>query len=152
MLERLDFVDSVPNEVLAMSQSPVEKARAKLRDDIDLQIKLVEDPDYRVVKTVRKRGGATEKIERKPRSWVSYNDGLAYITVRIANRVVSIGGSRGAVIRCHAEQVVETLHIIREWADTEEAEAVIAEAKEKSKRGPRSVRHDEVDTGFSDAD
>ena len=59
-LDNLSFVRSVPAaQIGRKGLSPLEKARRKLIDDIDQQIELAKNPDYKERKTVRKRSGET---------------------------------------------------------------------------------------------
>lgn len=139
-LRNLEFVSEVPASAIHKGSSPLQRAKTKLIEDIDLQIRLIENPDHMVTKTVKKRDGTTHSQKRKPRSWVSYSDSMAYITVRVSNRVINLGGDRGSVIRCESDKVVETLGILREWAKSPESDLIVDDARQKSKRGPRRKR------------
>ena len=130
----LEFVNAIPNNVLVGGKRPLERAREKLLSEIDIQIQLVENPDLLIVKEVKKRDGSIQSVERRPRSWVTYTDDLAYVIVRILNKPAKIGGKKGAVIRCASDQVLGTLRQIREWAQSEDANELIEDAIRKSKR------------------
>ena len=137
-LENLEFVSGVPVVGTSGGLSPLESARKKLLKEIDFQIALAKDPNFKIVKTVNKRDGSPHTLERKPRSWVTFGEDFAYVTVRISDKPVSIGGNRGAVVRCSHDEVVETLEAIRSWADSSEADELILDTASKSKRGKRT--------------
>ncbi len=133
-LENLEFVKVVPKTVAQGGITPLERAREKFLGRIDTQITLAGNTELTVVKNINRRDGSFHTIERKPRSWVSYANDYAYIVVRISNKPINIGGSRGSVIRCNPNQVIETLQQIRKWAESDSANSVIEEAVKKSRR------------------
>jgi hypothetical protein len=138
-LVNLDFVERVPPNVVKRGSTPLQKAKAKLIDDISCQKNLVRDPGYSVSKIIKKRDGTQETIRRQPRSWITYSDGYGYIIVRISNKPVQIGGEKGGVIRCAADQVIPTLETIQAWVESGEADNLISEIIADSKRGKRTA-------------
>jgi hypothetical protein len=139
-LAKLEFVENIPSDTKkGRGFSPLEKAKSKLVKEIDLQMKLVKDPKFSVRKTVNKRDGSTQTAERKPRSWVAYSEDSAYITVRISNKPVKIGGSKGSVIRCPANSVLNAFAVLKDWATSEESDDLIRQSILKSKRISRKA-------------
>ena len=81
--------------------------------------------------------GKIIKTQRKPRSWVAAEGDSAYVTPRFANKVLNVGGKRGANIKTTPKKVVETLNVLKKWVDSSESDAVLTKAMEKAKRGRR---------------
>ncbi len=135
VLDDLEFVKKVPVIVSERNTvSPLDRARAKLLADIDVQIALARDPNHEIIKTTKKRSGETEEVRRKPRSWVSVQDDAAYITVRFSNKPMPLGGKRGGVIKCDANAVAKTLEVVKTWAQSDEATGAIEKAMKAAKR------------------
>jgi hypothetical protein len=139
-LANLEFVEKIPSGTAKKRDlSPLDRAKTKLVKEIDLQMKLVKDPKYSVRKVVNKRDGSTETAERRPRSWVAYSDDNAYITVRISNKPVNIGGQKGSVIRCPSNSVLKTFAILKEWVASNESDELIKRSIQNSKRISRKA-------------
>ena len=134
ILDKLKIVDHVPTAAAVGAVSPVDRGRFKLIDELSIQIELAKNPEYKVVKGINKRDGTTEKSERKPRSWVTVDDEYAYIGVRISNKLVPVGGANGSFVRCKRDEVINTLEVLRQWAESGEADDLIQETMLKSKR------------------
>ena len=134
ILDKLKIVDHVPTATAVGAVSPVDRGRFKLIDEISIQIELAKNPEYKVVKGINKRDGTTETSERKPRSWVTVDDEYAYIGVRISNKLVPVGGANGSFVRCRRDEVINTLEVLRQWAESGEADDLIQETMLKSKR------------------
>lgn len=139
-LTSLEFVATIPRDLAFPAHSPLERARAKFIHEIDIQIKLAKNPELILTRTVKRRDGQDSELVRKPRSWVTRADGFSYITVRISNKPVDIGGGRGGVIKCPEAKTVSTLQTIKDWASSSDADGLIGEMVEKSKRGKRISR------------
>ncbi len=147
VLDEIEFVKRVPAGAARADATPLEMARQNLLGEIDIQVQLLQEPDFVLRKTVNKRDGTTATKERRPRSWVKYVGDFAYITFRIANKPSEIRVGSGAVVKCRPEDVQATLDVLRRWAESEEADAVILEVIEKSrrKRGDKAGRLDSGD-------
>ncbi len=139
LLDELDFVHKIPRTT-ASGKSPLERAREKFVNDVDDQIEM-----QRGTTAADQTNPTTETSEtkkRKPRSWVKIIDDDAYITPRVSNKPLPIGGKKGSVIRVACDQIIRTLETLQSWAQTPDAEAVIlkavTDAKRRKKRQPAS--------------
>ena len=140
-LDNLSFVRSAPVAQDGRERiSPLEKARKKLIADIDQQINLAKNPNYKEQKTVRRRSGETVEKIHKPRSWVvSTRNGKSYINIRYSNKVLSIGGKRGSIIECSTDDVVSTFETVKAWVQSNEADRVLEKALRGAKRKRRAA-------------
>lgn len=137
-LDHLDFVKKAPiPPATRRGKSPLEKAREKLVAEIDVQIALADDPGFVIRKTRNKRDGTSEVIERKPRSWVTVNDGVAYITIRHSNKIVPLGGKRGSIVRCLVADVASTLRTVRTYVGAGKADDLLDKFIKENRRKAR---------------
>ena len=135
ILDKLDFVKKAPVTTSGRARvSPIERARKKLLAEIDHQIGLAADPNYEIVKQTRKRSGEVATSQRKPKSWAVVQGGDAFITLRLSNKPMAIGGKRGGVIKCAAREVGSTMQTVREWAASHEADDAIDRMMKLTKR------------------
>lgn len=141
LLKNLEFTKKIPGppKLDRPGSSPLELAKIRLTKEIDVQIALVKNPKFKVV-TIRKRQktGKTIKNERKPRSWVTIEGGSAYVTPRFSNKVLNLGGKRGATIKTTPKKVVKTLNVLKKWVASSESDGMLTKALEKARRGARS--------------
>ena len=138
LLANLEFTKKVPNSPKPgrPKSSPLELAKIRLTKEIDVQIALVKNPKFKVVTTrKRRKTGKTIKNERKPRSWVTIEGGSAYVTPRFSNKVLNVGGKRGATIKTTPKKVVKTLNVLKKWVASSESDELLTKALEKARRG-----------------
>ena len=138
LLKNLEFSKKLPETPKSgrPKKSPLELAKIRLTNEIDVQIALAKDPKFKVYTTRKQRKtGKTIRNERKPRSWVTSEGDTAYVTPRFANKVLNVGGKRGANIKTAPKKVVETLNILKKWVESSESNAVLTNALEKARRG-----------------
>ena len=141
VLDGLNFVKKVPVAVGTRSGlSPVERGRRRLLADLGIQIALADDPSFEVVKQTKKRSGGVVETKRKPRSWANVQGDEAFIIIRFSNKPMSLGGKRGSIVKCDANAVADTLHIVREWAQSPEADEAIMKMVISAKRKPRAPK------------
>ena len=117
-------------------KSPLELAKIRLTKEIDVQIALANDPKFKVVNSKKQRGsGKTIKTERIPRSWVFSNGDTAYITPRFSNKILNVGGKKGANIKTTPAKVVDRLKTLKKWVESSESGAVLTKAIDNARRG-----------------
>ena len=140
LLKNLEFAKKLPKIVKpGKPKKPLlELAKLRLTKEIDVQIALAKNPKFKVV-TSRKqqKTGKIIKTQRKPRSWVTSEDEYAYVTPRFANKVLNVGGKRGANIKTTPKKVVETLNVLNKWVASAESDAVLTKTMEKARRGQK---------------
>ena len=139
-LKNLQFTKKLPEAPKPgrPNKSPLELAKIRLTKEIDVQIALAKDPKFKVFTTRKQRKtGKTIKNERKPRSWVTIEGDCAYVTPRFVNKVLNVGGKRGANIKTAPKKVEETLNVLKKWVASLESDAVLTKALEKARRGRR---------------
>ena len=140
ILDKLDFVRRVPPALSTAGKLPLENARTRLLAEIDAQIALLADSSYVIRTQVKKRSGSMEEQVRKPRSWVVTSGDAAYISVRVSNKVINIGGSKGQFIKCDPFATARTLETIKKWAKSNEADATLARAMKSAARGKTGAK------------
>ena len=118
--------------------SALEKAKTKLLNEIDAQISLARDADFTIKKTTKKRTGEIVETERKLKSWVVAQGDEAFITVRFSNKPMPLGGKRGSVIKCKADEIARMLQKVSEWVQSGEADAMTEKMMKASKRSKKS--------------
>ena len=109
-LKNLEFSKKLPETAKPgrPKKSPLELAKIRLTNEIDVQIALAKDPKFKVYTTRKQRKtGKTIRNERKPRSWVTSEGDTAYVTPRFANKVLNVGGKRGEPPRERTHRRVE---------------------------------------------
>jgi|TARA_B100000315_G_C14496217_1_gene550104 hypothetical protein len=140
LLKNLEFAKNLPKVANPgkPKKSPLELAKIRLAKEIDVQIALAKNPKFKVVTSRKQRKtGKIIKSQRKPRSWVTSEDDSAYVTPRFANKVLNVGGKRGANIKTTPKKIVETLNVLNKWVASSESDAVLMKALEKARRGRR---------------
>lgn len=140
LLKNLEFAKRLPDvpKPGKPRKSPLELAKIRLTKEIDVQISLAKDPKFKVVTSSKQRKtGKIIKTERMPRSWVTSEGDSAYVTARFANKVLNVGGKRGANIKTTPAKVVETLNVLKKWVASSESDAILTKAMEKARKGRR---------------
>ena len=138
LLKNLEFLKKLPEtpKLGRPKKSPLELAKFRLTKEIDVQISLAKNPKFKVVTTRKQRKtGKTIRNERIPRSWITSEGDSAYITPRFTNKVLNVGGKKGANIKTAPEKVVETLNVLMKWVESLESDAVLTKAMESARRG-----------------
>ena len=139
-LRKLTFVKKLPvvEKASRSSKTPLERAKEKFVNEIDLQIALAKDPNF-TEETLGKRGKQAGKVikSRKPRSWVQMDGDTAYINPRFSNKPINLGGRKGAYIKVPAKDVAETFNIVKAAVEGGELDDVIQKAMDAAKRGKR---------------
>ena len=141
VLNKLDFVKKLPTVKTGgrSGKTPLERAKERSKHEIDLQIALARNPTF-VEKVMGKRGAKKGEVvkSRKPRSWVTVDGNEAFVTPRFSNKPLNLGGRKGSHIRAAGRAgAIQALEVIAKWADSSEADAVLAKAMEDAKRGRR---------------
>ncbi len=140
ILTKLDFAKKLPDVQRAgrARKSPLDSAKERLSAEIDVQIALAKNPKFKLVTSRKQRkSGKVVKTERKPRSWVTIEGDVAFVSPRYANKVLNIGGRKGAFVKTTPAKVAATLALLKEWVESSESDAVLSKAIARAKRGPR---------------
>jgi len=137
ILSNLNFAKALPAKAKTAraGKSPLQKAKEKLANDINIQISLHDNPKYLIIKETKKRGGGQiVKSKRAPKSWVVMDGNTAFISPRFSNKPLNVGGKRGAYLTCPKTDVVKVLQALNKWALSDESHDVLEKAMKASKR------------------
>ena len=140
VLEKLEFAKKLPevSKPGRAKKTPLQSAKERLAAEIDVQVALAKNPKYKVVTSRKERKtGKVVKTERTPRSWIAIDGDDAFVAVRYANRVLNVGGRKGAYIKTTPKKVVQALNTLKQWVESPESDATLERAMAKAKRGPR---------------